>query len=187
MADDFKELQLETDRLILKRAHYKLHAEEINAVVCTTIDSLEPYIAWAIGQPTVEETQEGLIRVTGDPKDYAFRLYLKDMSNPGSNKTSLIGMCGVIKQENVCEVGYWCHKAYTRKGYMSEALDRILKFSTEELKVMKYILLTHQHNIGSCKLAEKFGFQVNGSELFQSKFRPAWGEFRLLRYEKDFS
>ena len=51
---EFQEVTLESERLILKRARYDLHYEEINKTVCDTQEHLEPWIPWAKTQPTPE-------------------------------------------------------------------------------------------------------------------------------------
>ena len=52
--EEFQEITIESERLILKRARYDLHYEEINKVVCDTQEHLEPWIPWAKTKPTPE-------------------------------------------------------------------------------------------------------------------------------------
>ena len=54
--NDFQDLELATDRLILRRAHYDLHYEEINHVVCDTQDNLKDSLAWAKDKPSLQVT-----------------------------------------------------------------------------------------------------------------------------------
>ena len=52
--EEFQEVTLESERLMLKRARYDLHYKVINKVVCDTQEHLEPWIVWAKTKPTLE-------------------------------------------------------------------------------------------------------------------------------------
>ena len=44
---NFQELELQSERLILKRVCVELHAEEIHHMMVDSMDSLIPWIPWA--------------------------------------------------------------------------------------------------------------------------------------------
>ena len=49
--EEFQEVTLESERLMLKRARYDLHYKVINKVVCDIQEHLEPWIVWAKTKP----------------------------------------------------------------------------------------------------------------------------------------
>ena len=57
------------------------------------------------------------------------------------------------------ELGYFTDAGYQRRGYALEASIRSLKFLFEDLNAHKVIIITHDTNEKSWKLAERLGFQ----------------------------
>jgi len=57
------------------------------------------------------------------------------------------------------ELGYFTDAGYQRRGYALEASIRALKFLFEDLNAHKVIIITHDTNEKSWKLAERLGFQ----------------------------
>jgi len=175
---EFEELEFESERLILKGVHHTLHGEELNPVILDTIDTLEPWLYWAKRGITVEETSLYLRRVSEKPEDYGFRLYLKSQTDCHNNNTvdhPLIGICGIIKQQDGYELSYWLHKGYTGKGYISEAVKFIMDFAVDTLKVKRFTIITQVFNKPSVKLAKKLGFESTGFEFWDVSSR--WPQF----------
>lgn len=77
----------------------------------------------------------------------------------------LIGAIGlhIDLGNNKAEVGYWLGKSFWNKGYVSEALQRILKFGFEELNLNKVYASHFPHNPASGKVLEKNGFTFEGT------------------------
>ena len=57
------------------------------------------------------------------------------------------------------ELGYFTDAGYQRRGYALEASIRSLKFLFEDLNAHKVIIITHDTNEKSWRLAERLGFQ----------------------------
>ncbi len=57
------------------------------------------------------------------------------------------------------ELGYFTDAGYHRRGYALEASIRSLKFLFDDLNAHKVIIITHDTNEKSWKLAERLGFQ----------------------------
>ncbi|MBU2906452.1 GNAT family N-acetyltransferase [Arenibacter algicola] len=68
-----------------------------------------------------------------------------------------------------CELGYFIDKAYEGKGIMSIAIDETIKYCFENLKMEKIFLRNGTENIGSKRLAEKKGFELEG--IMRREFR----------------
>ena len=60
------------------------------------------------------------------------------------------------------ELGYYLDRAYTRKGYASEAAKKAIQFIFEDLHAHKIIIITRDTNEPSFKLAERLGFEKEG-------------------------
>lgn len=97
----------------------------------------------------------------------------------------MIGMCGITHLKEEYEVGYWCHVNYTRKGYISEAVQTILNYAVNTLHANKFVLKTQPSNEASKAIAKKLGFVENGAEKFYSELRPEWGEYQLINFKKE--
>ena len=84
----------------------------------------------------------------------------------------LIGAIGLhLDIENhKAEVGYWLGKSFWNKGYVSEALQKVLKFGFEELNLNKIYASHFLHNPASGKVLEKNGFVYEGT-LYQEIFK----------------
>lgn len=84
----------------------------------------------------------------------------------------LIGAIGLhLDIENhKAEVGYWLGKSFWNKGYVSEALQKVLKFGFEELNLNKIYASHFLHNPASGKVLEKNGFVYEGI-LYQEIFK----------------
>ena len=80
----------------------------------------------------------------------------------------LIGAVGLHLDvaHHKAEVGYWLGKSFWNNGYVSEALQEVLKFGFEELKLNKIYASHFHHNPPSGKVLEKNGF-VFEAELKQ--------------------
>lgn len=76
----------------------------------------------------------------------------------------IIGGIGltVDKNDNKAEVGYWISQDYWKMGYASEALETILKFGLEELKLKRIFATHYDFNPASGRVMEKAGMQKEG-------------------------
>lgn len=74
----------------------------------------------------------------------------------------VIGWCGYHTcyiKHNRAELGYGLYdKLYKMQGIMTEALDNILKYGFEIMKLHRIEALTSDYNIASIKTLAKFGF-----------------------------
>lgn len=73
-----------------------------------------------------------------------------------------IGLNHVNKFQGTAEVGYWLGEKYWRQGYGSEALEAVLNFAFNKLKLRRIWGPIFVGNPSSGKLLEKFGFKKEG-------------------------
>ena len=139
-----------------------------------------------------QDTRVGLQRIAGDFRHYCFRLYLR-------TGVDMIGMCGIVyrdfskeenqlmKEEGVCyELGYWLHEKYVGKGYVTEAIERLIKFGRENLFVNNFVIICDERNVASINIAKRIHFEIIHTERTRNVSREDWGEFTLLHFKKAF-
>ena len=64
-----------------------------------------------------------------------------------------------------CEIHYDMHPDLWGKGYMTEAIQAILGFARDEMKVRCVEIGMDQENINSIKLVERLGFEYHGQTI----------------------
>jgi [ribosomal protein S5]-alanine N-acetyltransferase len=93
-----------------------------------------------------------------EKNDYSFGIELKEEKN-------LIGAIGLHRiniDQGTAEVGYWIGRKYHRQGYGSEALEAVLDFSFNRLKLRRLEAGVFAGNPSSSILLEKYGFIQEG-------------------------
>ena len=76
----------------------------------------------------------------------------------------LIGGGGLHKcdwENRVFFLGYWVRTSETRKGYATEIADALISYAFNQLSASKLTSLHGAGNIGSQKILEKAGFQLD--------------------------
>ncbi len=86
-------------------------------------------------------------------------IVLKDSQN------RLIGTCGYhswSKEHNRAEIGYELHPDYWGKGLMTEAIDSIVQYGRDALRLRRIEAFIDPINESSGKILEKVGMQSEG-------------------------
>jgi len=81
------------------------------------------------------------------------------------DKLKQIGTCGFHnydKKNNAAEIGYDLSFTYWKKGYMFEALTKMLTFGLENLGLNRIYAYVYISNVRSNMLLEKLGFKLEG-------------------------
>lgn len=73
-----------------------------------------------------------------------------------------MGLCNIELKHDSAEVGYWLGKKYWRQGITTEALELLMDFAFNELKLHRLYANTLTDNIGSQRVLEKCGFTKEG-------------------------
>lgn len=60
------------------------------------------------------------------------------------------------------EIGYWLAKDYWGQGIMTDAVKAYINYAFEELGLLKLVAHVFELNIGSARVLEKSGFQLEG-------------------------
>jgi [ribosomal protein S5]-alanine N-acetyltransferase len=86
-----------------------------------------------------------------------FTFGIKDISN--SNIAGLIIIKEINWETKQGEFAYCTSSKYENKGWMSKAIALTTKYGFETLGFEKFQIIAHKTNVGSCKVAEKCGFE----------------------------
>ncbi|KMQ70772.1 GNAT family N-acetyltransferase [Chryseobacterium koreense] len=86
-----------------------------------------------------------------------FTFAIREKGNP-----RLIGAIGIHPEKNhhKAEVGYWLAKEFWNNGYVSEALNEIIRFAFEELQLHKIHASHFPHNPASGRIMQKCGMKL---------------------------
>jgi ribosomal-protein-alanine N-acetyltransferase len=85
-----------------------------------------------------------------------------------------IGFWSLIKENVRAEIGYALKPEYWGKGYMSEALFKVIEYGFKEFELHSIVGNVNPENKSSIKILEKFGFKKEAyfreDYLFNGKF-----------------
>jgi [ribosomal protein S5]-alanine N-acetyltransferase len=167
---EFKIKELTTERLLLRL----FKKEDFDFVKTHFADENVSRYLYDTEPPTTNQKAQEVLDWTMNTKSndhMRWGIALKD------HPETLIGTCGFHcydKTNNAAETGYDLSNKYWRKGYMSEALTRIIKYGFNELHLHKISAIASLDNTGSNKLLEKLGFKLDGvirdKHLFRGKY-----------------
>ena len=76
-----------------------------------------------------------------------------------------IGTCGFVEwsmTHSRAEMGYAISRKYWNQGYMSEAVNAMMEFGFREMLLNRIQGKCQVHNIGSARVMEKVGMQLEG-------------------------
>ncbi|MHA2366024.1 MAG: GNAT family N-acetyltransferase [Candidatus Hodarchaeales archaeon] len=147
---------LETKRLIIKQLtsndvefifnHFS--QEEINRFVYIRMESLE-------------DAQEFYERwcVRNDFTRFRLGIALKDSPN---RSIGTMFYKKWNKKHNTAEIGYDLSKNYWGQGLMTEALEALIQYGFEEMKLNRIEAFTNSENVMSERLLERFSFVKEG-------------------------
>ena len=91
-------------------------------------------------------------------KTYEFGIELKSEKKI----VGMITLSSVDKFNGTATIGYWLGRKYWRNGIMSEALNSILDFAFNRLKLRRMDISASTKNKASNGLIRKFGFEKEG-------------------------
>ncbi|SKA91406.1 Protein N-acetyltransferase, RimJ/RimL family [Thiothrix eikelboomii] len=173
MSDQFPE-SIETQRLLVRVACPR-DGKIFNTAIVESCEFLKPWLGWVYPSPTLEES-EALCR-----RAYARYLLNEDLMVFFIHKEtgSLVGGSGLHNANwklRQFEVGYWGRIGCVGFGLITEGVTALAKYALEDLNASRVFLTTDELNIPSWRLAERAGFQLEGTLRkerlnLQGKFR----------------
>ena len=149
-------METETDRLLLRRFEVS-DAERLFEIY----SDRETMKFMGRGPETVEDERGALERhkkIYYDPFGYGLWAVVLKSEN------KLLGRCGIIRQEidgeTMHEISYLIDRQYWNRGYVTEAGQAVVKLAREKYRLTKLIALILPENVGSIRVAEKCGLEL---------------------------
>ena len=152
-------VQLETDRLVLRR--FTMDDAEAMLRNWANDPDVTKYLTWqphgdiAVTRGVLAEW----IAAYEQPESYSWAIEIKYSGE-------LIGSTSVVRHQDdihMVQIGYCIGKAWWRKGYMSEALTRLVRFFFEEVGVNRIEARHDPRNPNSGKVMQKAGLVFEGT------------------------
>lgn len=144
------QLQLETERLILRR----MFPSDFDALLLIFTD---PKVMAAFNHPLFsrDQMQRWLQRNLDHQNEYGYGLFSVILKETGE----LIGDCGLEQMDdmNAAELGYDFRSEYWNQGYATEAACTVRDYAFTVLHLPQLISLIRVGNLASKRVAEKVG------------------------------
>ena len=154
-----KSIPLETERLVLR------YIDQSDAEDMFEYSSVEDVCEFLLWSPHINiDVTKGYIEFL--QKRYLRGLYA-DWAVTLKDSRKMIGTCGfanIDSRMKNCEIGYVLSPYFRNNGYMTEAVNAVLKLTFDVLKLETARLRIINENTASKKLAERVGFVLESVE-----------------------
>ncbi|GAA5116830.1 GNAT family N-acetyltransferase [Luteolibacter yonseiensis] len=153
--------QIESERLVIRVARPGDGAV-FNAAILGSLESLAPWLAWVTPPPTLEQSENSCRQA------HARFLLNEDLMAFFFLKVdgSLVGGSGLHDADwdlRHFEMGYWGNSKYAGLGLMTEGVSALAGHALGSLGASRVFLTTDDRNVASWKLAERVGFELEGT------------------------
>ncbi len=151
--------RIETPRLVL-RVWEVLDVGALADAVTANLDHLRPYMSWIDQEPMADDARAALI------------LSWQDQLAEGGEAVygmfaagEVVGGCGLIPRigPGGLEIGYWVHRAHTRKGYAAEAARALTTAALAHPGIGRVEIRHDRSNVASSGVPAKLGYRRDGT------------------------
>lgn len=169
--------QIQSERLIIRVARPG-DGTVFNAAILESLDQLAPWLGWVTPPPTLEQSEDSCCRAHERflrNEDLMAFFFLRDDG-------SLVGGSGLHDADwdlRSFEVGYWGRGKFAGQGLITEGVKALADHALDSLNASRVFLTTDDKNIGSWKLAERAGFELEG--ILRNERRNLAGGLRNTR------
>lgn len=166
---------LETPRLVLKQLSPS-HATKVLQFYSDNRDFLSPFEPERPGYFYTRQHQKQMLKWDQEALSSSsmIRFWLFTKEDPNT-VIGTIALSGIIRGAfQSCLLGYKMAEAYTRHGYMYEALLKVIDYAFEEMELHRIEANIMPRNIPSLSLTRKIGFHEEGLALRYLKINGVW-------------
>ncbi len=148
---------LETERMLL-RPRTKEDKDDIFEYASDP--EVTEYVTW----PTHRSIEDTISFLESSPKNFAKREsigFAMELKETGK----MIGDCGFLRIEpkhHRTEIGYVLNRNFWSKGYMTEAVQELIRFAFEEMGMHRVAAICDVENIRSSSVMERCGMTLEG-------------------------
>jgi ribosomal-protein-alanine N-acetyltransferase len=158
---------LETDRLVL-REHRTLDDTTKDILANQIVDSIDDAVTKNTTIIEFLASRDEPVYTLDDAKfflkdrkedELVFAIYNRDTQD----FVGTIGVHHINKHNNNAELGYWMSKHHRGKGFISEAVEKVLNYCFDDMKMHRLEAYVYDYNIASSRVLEKNGFKKGGT------------------------
>ncbi len=154
--------QITTPNLII-RPYVVSDAEELRNAITETLDSLMPWMPWALNEPQDVHQKAELINSWTDARnngrDFVYAIF--DKSNIFAGSTGLHPRVG----PGALETGYWIRRKFQGRGFATEAAYAMTKCGLKYGDIEKMIIKCDAKNEISSRIPRRLGFTYTGENF----------------------
>jgi RimJ/RimL family protein N-acetyltransferase len=169
--------QIQTERLLVRVARPG-DGVAFNEALIESMDALALWLSWVSPAPTQEQSELSCRHA------YARFLLNEDLMALFFLRSTgqLVGGSGLHDANwdlRQFEVGYWGRTRYAGQGFICEGVRALSEHALRVNKASRVYLTTDEENVGSWRLAERAGFQLEGT--LRNERRNLAGKLRNTR------
>lgn len=148
--------RIETQRLVIRCWEPK-DAALLQEAAAVSKEHLLPFMPWAADEPQTVEQKVSLMRrfrgLFDRGEDYVYGIFNQDESRA-------VGGTGLHTrlEGNALEIGYWLHKDFINRGYITESTAALTKVSFEIYHVDRVEIHCSVENLASAAVPRKLGY-----------------------------
>ncbi|MFY9946608.1 MAG: GNAT family N-acetyltransferase [Exiguobacterium chiriqhucha] len=154
-------LGLETARLYLRAPLADTDARVVNESIRRSHEELKRWLPFAQDVPTLSETEANLQRAQelyGTGESFRYLIFLRETGT----FVGTVSLFGIDWDVPKAEIGYWLDSTHTGRGYMTEAVEAIVRFGCAQFDFKRIEIRCESTNEGSRLIPERLGFQLEG-------------------------
>ena len=148
------------DEIVMRRMSHDYDQQRYNAIV-SSLDHLLPWMQWA---HFYENSSIDAMVKFADTQIEAFdkgAVLGYDIIYKGEF-AGAIDLHDLSAENRRCEIGYWLNKAFTGKGIVTRATEKITEYAFNEIDMHRVVLKAASKNTASCAVAERLNFPFEG-------------------------
>ncbi len=166
--------RIETERLVV-RCYQPSDAPLLDASIRESVEHLKPWMPWAHNEPRpLAARLQSIQRFRGRfdmQEEYIYGIF-------DPQETKLLGGTGLHPRigERQLEIGYWLHKDYINRGFITESTAALVKVAFEILHVHRIEIHCAPANYASAAIPRKLGFTYEGTLRQKTPFLDGWND-----------
>lgn len=143
---------------------------QVNEAIKNSISVLQAWMPWA-NDPSLETTRNFIRKAVLARNSWAVTDFPMVVIHKEDKK--IIGCSGYNDRSNfyqgLYEIGYWCDVDYQAKGYVTEYVNALTRYTISELEANAVVLKIEIDNVRSIAVARRLGFINQGKEPSSKK------------------
>ena len=145
---------LETERLLLRKPEKN---DDYALFVLRSNDEVNKLIP-RVNYQSIEEAQNFLTRINNNIAENDCIFWMMELKET-NQLIATICLWNLSAENSIAEIGYEMHPDFHGKGYMQEAVAKVIDYGFSVMKVQTIFGVPFKENIKSVKLLESFNFK----------------------------